>query len=79
MDNQKDNQKLDDLLAAYRAAVERWIEAIRTEESLATPDHSVAEVDVWEQAGFAEEAARNRAKTARQEYIDEIRRVLYNF
>jgi hypothetical protein len=79
MDNPKDNQKLDDLLAAYRAAVERWIEAIRKEESLATPDHSVAEFDVWEQAGFAEEAARNRAKLARQEYIDEIRRVLYNF
>lgn len=74
-----ENQELDQLRLAYKAAVEQWIKAIRAEEDLATPDHTVVAVDTWENAGFTEEEARNTAKTAKQEYEDALRRVLYSF
>ncbi len=71
--------ELDHLRLEYKSAVERWIKAIREEEDLATPDHSLVAVDVWERASFQEEEARNKAKLARKEYEDGLRRVLYNF
>ncbi|WP_245278145.1 hypothetical protein [Methylosinus sp. PW1] len=38
--------ELDELQAAYKAAMEEWIAAIRKEETLVTvAPHSVAEVD----------------------------------
>jgi len=74
-----DNHELDHLRFAYKAAVDRWIAAIREEEDLATSDHSETAVEVWEQAGFKEEDAREKAKAARQDYQDALRRVLYNF
>ena len=72
-------EELDHLRFVYKSAVERWIEAIRAEENLATPDHSMVAVEEWERAGLAEEDARTKAKQARQEYEDALRRVLYNF
>ena len=45
---------LDQLQAAYKAAVDQWISAIREEEALASGDHSEAEIDAWEAAGFRE-------------------------
>jgi len=74
-----ENAELDKLRFNYKAAVERWIAAIRAEENLATPDHSTAAVENWDQANFAEEDARNIAKAARTEYQDALRQVLYNF
>jgi hypothetical protein len=74
-----ENTELDKLLFKYKSAVERWIEAIRAEEELATPDHSMVESENWDQANFAEQAARDIAKAARQEYADALREVLYNF
>jgi hypothetical protein len=74
-----ENAELDKLRLNYKAAVERWIAAIRFEEDLATPDHSVVAVDDWEKANFAEEDARNIAKAARQDYQDALRQVLFNF
>jgi hypothetical protein len=74
-----DNAELDKLRFNYKAAVERWIAAIRAEENLATPDHSMIAAEKWDQAGFSEEDARNIAKAARQEYQDALRQVLYNF
>ena len=74
-----DNAELDKLRFDYKAAVERWITAIRVEEDLATPDHSMVAVEDWEKANFAEEDARKIAKTARAEYQDALREVLFNF
>jgi hypothetical protein len=74
-----ENAELDILRFKYKAAVERWVAAIRAEEDLATPDHSMVVVENWDQANFAEEDARNVAKAARQEYTDALRQVLYNF
>ena len=43
-------QELDQLQAAYKAAVNDWVEAIRDEEALASGNHNVAELDQWEAA-----------------------------
>jgi hypothetical protein len=74
-----ENAELDKLRFAYKAAVERWIAAIRLEENLATPGHSMAAVEDWEKADFAEEESRTIAKAARKEYQEALRHVLFNF
>ncbi|HTC86813.1 MAG TPA: hypothetical protein VK686_00875 [Bryobacteraceae bacterium] len=73
------NAELDKLRFNYKAAVERWIAAIRAEEDLATSDHSMIAAEKWDLANFAEEDSRKIAKAARQEYQDAVRQVLYNF
>jgi hypothetical protein len=79
MEDTIDIAELDRLRDAYKAAVEEWIAAIRREENLATPDHTVPAVDVWEHAGFDEEEARDNAKGARQAYEDALRKADFNF
>jgi hypothetical protein len=74
-----ENSELDQLRSQYKLAVEEWISAIRAEENLATSDHTVHAVDVWEHAGFAEEDARKRAKEARTAYEDALRQVNFSF
>jgi hypothetical protein len=70
---------LDQLQTAYKTAVDNWITAIREEEALASGDHSEAEVDTWEAAGFREEDAREKAKEAKKEYEEAIREKFFNF
>lgn len=65
--------------AAYRAAVEEWIAAIRNEEALASVNHSIAEVDKWEQAHFAEEEIRGKVKAAKTRYEDALRKKFFDF
>jgi hypothetical protein len=71
--------ELDQLQRAYKSAIEAWIAAIRQEEALASTEHSVAEVDKWEEADFAEEEARDKAKEAKQEYETALREKFFNF
>jgi hypothetical protein len=71
--------ELSTMLGAYKAAVEEWTTAIREEESLASGDSTVAQVDDWEQAHFKEEEARNKAKKAKKDYENVIRQSLYGF
>jgi hypothetical protein len=71
--------ELDQMQAAYKQAVERWIVAIRKEEALASTNHSVAQVDRWEQAHFEEEEARNKVKAAKKKYEDELRAQFFGF
>ena len=47
-----DTLELDQMQAAYKAAVEEWIAAIKEEEALASVNHTVAEVDQWEACAF---------------------------
>jgi hypothetical protein len=62
------DEDLDELRSAYKAAVEEWIAAIKQEEALASVDHSVAEVDKWEQAHFREDEIRGKVKAAKKKY-----------
>lgn len=71
--------ELDRMQAAYKAAVEEWITAIRREEALASVNHSVAEVDQWEGAHFKEDDARNRVLAAKKQYEDALRQKFFNF
>ncbi len=57
---------LDQMQRNYKAAIEDWIAAIRKEEDLASQNHSVAQVDLWEHAHFDEEDARNRPRRRRR-------------
>jgi hypothetical protein len=70
---------LDQMQAAYKTAVDAWIAAIREEEALASVDHSEAEVDAWEAAGFREEDARDKAKQAKEAYEAALREKFFNF
>jgi hypothetical protein len=70
---------LDELQAAYKAAVESWISAIRKEEAVASVNHSVAEVDLWEDAGFQEEEMRKVVKEAKAKYEDALRDKFFGF
>jgi hypothetical protein len=72
-------RELDEMQGAYRAAVEVWIAAIRVEEALASVNHSVAAVDRWEQAHFDEEAARSKAKAAKNSYESTLRQKFFDF
>jgi hypothetical protein len=71
--------ELDALQADYRNAVEAWIAAIRKEEALASVNHSVAEVDQWEQAHFDEEEMRSNVKAAKAKYEDALREKFFGF
>ncbi len=75
----EEHSNLDDLQASYKSAVENWIAAIRKEEALASVNHSVAEVDQWEQAGFDEDEMRKIAKQAKTKYEDELREKFFGF
>lgn len=65
--------------SAYKAAVEEWIAAIRQEEALASVNHSIADVDQWEQAHFAEDKIRGKVKAAKKEYEDALREKFFGF
>jgi len=70
---------LDKMQAAYKAAVEEWIAAIKHEEALASVNHTIAEVDKWEAAHFAEDKLRSKVKQAKGKYEDALREKFYGF
>jgi hypothetical protein len=78
-DTQIDTAELDQLRTAYKATVEAWIAAIKHEEDLASVDHSVAEIDQWEQAHFQEDEIRNKVKAAKKDYEDALRHKFFDF
>ena len=75
----EEHSELDDLQASYRVAVENWISAIRKEESLASVNHSVAQIDQWENASFHEDEMRKGAKEAKAKYEDALREKFFGF
>jgi hypothetical protein len=74
-----ENAELDRLQQAYKVAVEAWIAAIRREEALASVNHTVAQVDRWEQAHFDEEDARKVVRGAKEKYEAELRSRFFGF
>jgi len=74
-----DNADLNQMQAAYKAAVEKWIAAIKEEEALASVNHSIAEVDKWEAAHFKEDEIRAKVKAAKQRYEDALRQKFFGF
>jgi hypothetical protein len=72
-------QELDQLQAAYKAAVEEWITAIRQEEALASGNHSVVELDKWEAAYFHENRKQREVIYKKKLYEDALRREFFGF
>jgi hypothetical protein len=79
MSDVQDYSELDALQNAYKAALEHWIATIRAEEALVCVNHTLAEVDRWEQSHFDEEDARDRAKEAKQDYENALREKFFDF
>ena len=74
-----DTSELDAKQAAYKAAVEDWIAAIRVEEALASVAHDIAEIDRWEAAHFREDDIRARVKAAKKGYENALRLAHFDF
>jgi hypothetical protein len=74
-----DTVELDQMQNAYKAAVEEWIAAIKQEETLASVNHTVAEVDKWEGAHFKEDEIRSKVKAAKKRYEDALREKFFGF
>jgi hypothetical protein len=70
-------EDLDQLRLAYKEAVDDWVDAIRAEEALATPDHSMVAMERWDDAHLAEQDAQTKANEAREAYKDALRTVSY--
>ena len=71
--------ELDQLQKDYKAAVETWIASIRKEEALASTEHSIADIDQWEEAADDQEKAGGAVKEAKQRYEDALREKFFNF
>jgi hypothetical protein len=78
-DTRNETSELDRFQNAYKVAVEEWIAAIRHEEALASVNHSVAEIDLWEQAHFKEEEVRTKVKAAKKQYENALRHKFFGF
>lgn len=74
-----ENLVFDQLLKTYKSAVDRWVEAIRNEEALANDDHSMVEMERWDDAGFKVDDAEQAAKDARDAYKNALREKNYGF
>jgi hypothetical protein len=72
-----DRPELDQLRLAYKAAVDEWVNAIRAEEALATPDHSMTAMEKWDDAHFRKQDAQHQAAKACEAYKDALRSVNY--
>ena len=71
--------ELDNLREAYKMAVDQWVTAIREEEGLATPDHSIVQMERWDAASFREQDARKKAQAVKDEYKNALRQLNYSF
>jgi hypothetical protein len=59
--------------------VDAWIAAIRREEALASVDHSTADLDAWEEAGFEEHKLQREVIYRKKLYEDALREDLSGF
>jgi len=75
--DKKSKEDLDQLRLAYKRAVDEWVDAIRAEEALATPDHSMTAWERWDDAHFREHDAHTKATAAREAYKDGLRGANY--
>jgi hypothetical protein len=66
---------LDQLRLAYKKATDEWVDSIRAEEALATPDHSMIAWEKWDAAHFQEEDAHAKYTEALEAYKDGLRGV----
>jgi hypothetical protein len=66
---------LDQLRLTYKQATDEWVAAIRAEEALATPDHSMLAWEKWDDAHFREHDAHTKFTETREAYKDALRAI----
>jgi len=71
------NADMDQIRLAYKKATDEWVNSIRAEEELATPDHSMVAWERWDAAHFTEQDASAKATEAREAYKDALRTANY--
>jgi len=71
------NAGLSELRLACKKAVDEWVAAIRAEEALAVPDHSMTAMELWDAAHLKEEDASTKAAESREAYKDGLRTINY--
>lgn len=74
-----EHEDFDLLLRNYKQAVDHWVDAIRTEEQLASSDHSLKQWELWDDAGLKVHDAELVAKKARDQYKNALRKKNYGF
>jgi len=67
------------LQAEYKAAVDLWVGAIREEEAHASVEHSLAQLDTWEQDAMKEDGLRQKVREAKTAYESGLRERFFNF
>jgi len=72
-----DNSEYQRLREQSKTSVDAWIAAIREEESLATPDHSMIAMEKWDAASFSEQNAQKKALAAKEALKDALREFNY--
>jgi hypothetical protein len=72
-----DNSEYEVLRQSYKSAVDAWVAAIREEEALATPDHSMVAMEHWDAANFKEQDAQKKAVAAKEALQDALRSFNY--
>lgn len=70
-------EDFDVLRTKWEDAVESFIDSIRAEEALATPEHSMVADEAWDAAGFKVQDAEKAARQARDAYKDALRKKNY--
>ncbi len=70
---------LDQRQSAYKIAADAWKQSMQHEEDFALVEHSVADLDRWEQAAAAEDSLRKQAKEAKKLYEDGLRSKFFGF
>ena len=73
------DETLDQLLSAYKGALDTYVNAVRTEEALANDDHSMVGMEKWDAAGLVVHDAELTAKKARDRYKNTLRKKNYGF
>ena len=63
------NPDLDKLRLSYKAAIDEWVDAIRAEEALATPNHSITAMEHWDSADFKEPEVHAQATEAGKAFM----------
>ncbi len=74
-----ENADFDRLLKDYKQAVDAWVDAIRAEEALATADHSMLQMELWDDAGLRVHDSELAAKKARDRYKNALRKKNFGF
>lgn len=72
-----DKPDYDLLRQTYKDAVDKWVAAIREDESLALPDHSMIAMENWDAACFKEQDAQKATLAAKDAYKDALRKLNY--